>query len=293
MSDLFEVDVNGMKVFGRRRAATPSASLEKPPLIVAFHGGGFTSAYFDSGRYSLLHRAAAAGCPAIALDRPGYGATPRLAAGDGALARNADLLNEAISRIWRDRDFDAGGVVLVGHSVGGGIINYLAGETTDWPLLGVAISGVLAAVPSNVYPFWNDLPPSDWIKAPFDRGLLFGPPGSYPEAAAELCESIGVPLWTREAIEMFSILPNELADLGARIRVPMLIHSDDLAAIKGDGEADLRLLKTMYPNAASVTTKFVPNAGHCIDFHHAGETFQEEQIAFAIDCARHAALLAA
>ncbi len=184
---------------------------------------------------------------------------------------------------------------MIGPAAGGGIINYLAGDTTDWPLLGVAMSGILAAVPSNIHPFWNDLPPSDWIETPSDfrLGLMFGPPGSYPEGAAEVCDSLNVPLWTREAIELFSILPNELAELGAKIRAPVLIHCDDLAAIKGDGEEELRLLKQLYPNAASVTTKFVPNAGHCIDFHHAGEAFQEEQIAFAVDCARRNALQAA
>jgi pimeloyl-ACP methyl ester carboxylesterase len=47
------------------------------PLVVAIHGGGFTSAYFDVPGYSLLKRAALLGIPAVAVDRPGYAASDR------------------------------------------------------------------------------------------------------------------------------------------------------------------------------------------------------------------------
>ena len=47
--------------------------LPNAPLIVAIHGGTYTSAYFDVPGYSLLDRADASGVPIIAPDRPGYG----------------------------------------------------------------------------------------------------------------------------------------------------------------------------------------------------------------------------
>ncbi|MDT5099087.1 MAG: hypothetical protein QOC76_2824, partial [Mycobacterium sp.] len=55
------------------------ASVPEPKaVIVAIHGGATSAAYFDCpGRpeLSLLRSAAANGYTAIALDRPGYGAS--------------------------------------------------------------------------------------------------------------------------------------------------------------------------------------------------------------------------
>ena len=48
------------------------------PLVIALHGGTYTSEYFDIPGYSLLDRAEAAGVPVIALDRPNYGGSSPL-----------------------------------------------------------------------------------------------------------------------------------------------------------------------------------------------------------------------
>lgn len=287
MSSAFSIDLDGLHLSGRKSLPSRHPVLDSPPLIVALHGGGFTSAYFDSGAYSLMDRAAAAGCPSVALDRPGYGSSTRLAEGDEAILRNAEVLQAAIGDLWRNRDFDAVGVVLLGHSVGGGIANIIASERPDWPLLGIAVSGILAGTPTGIPPFWEEMPPSAWIETPFDfrLGMMFGPADSYAPGAPELSETATAPLWTREAIEMFSIVPGRLRNIAAKIDVPVLIHSDDLAAFRGNGEDELARLANCYVNAPSVTTSLVPNAGHCIDFHLAGAAYQKEQVDFAVRCA--------
>jgi pimeloyl-ACP methyl ester carboxylesterase len=48
------------------------------PLVVAIHGGTYTSAYFDVPGASLMERAAANGIPIVAPDRPGYVDSPIL-----------------------------------------------------------------------------------------------------------------------------------------------------------------------------------------------------------------------
>jgi pimeloyl-ACP methyl ester carboxylesterase len=127
-----------MEISGRKTAAAGAVHRENPPLIVAVHGGGYTSEYFDAGEYSLLDRAAAAGVPSIAIDRPGYGASTALPHGDRAVPRNAEVLQSAIAKLWNERDHDAAGIVIVGHSIGSTTSLYLASQPTDWPLLGVA-----------------------------------------------------------------------------------------------------------------------------------------------------------
>ena len=290
MSEPIKIGMGEYQISGRRVIASTSAKLDNPPLIVALHGGGFTSSYFDCGEYSLLDRASAAGCPCIAIDRPGYGMSTRLPSGDQALASNAKLLSLVIGQLWKQRDFDASGIVLLGHSAGAGIVNHLSGLALDWPLLGVAFSGSTASIPRDIPPFWEDLPPQEWIRSSFESNLalLFGPPGTYAAGAPELCDKIGVPFWAREAIEMFSVFPTELPEVGARIRVPVHCWLDDLASVRQNAHDQLSIFSKAYPNAPSVKTTFVPRAGHCIDFHLVGKAFQEEQIAFSIDCAARA-----
>lgn len=59
---------------------TENTSPHTKPVLVAIHGGTYTSQYFDVPGYSLIDRAIAAGFQIVALDRPGYGTTDALAA---------------------------------------------------------------------------------------------------------------------------------------------------------------------------------------------------------------------
>ncbi|WP_442790219.1 alpha/beta fold hydrolase [Nocardia sp. CDC153] len=54
---------------------------EPRPLLVLLHGGGYTREYFQVCGADLVDRAAGAGFDVLAVDRPGYGASPALARG--------------------------------------------------------------------------------------------------------------------------------------------------------------------------------------------------------------------
>ena len=287
MSEEIQIEVGDSKIFGRKKSASPSVDLDHPPLIVALHGGGFTSSYFDCGEYSLLDRASAAGCPCIAIDRPGYGLSTRIPEGDRAVPRNAKLLQTVISQIWRQRDFDASGVVLIGHSVGGGIVNYIASEITDWPLIGVAFSGVLATPPSNIPPFWNDFRRDEWIHTPSEYRLpiMLGPPSTYRQDAPALTNRISTTAWWGEVVDMFNLWPAELAEVCAKIRVPVHCRVGAFDPTWAKEPEDLDRFAKAFTRAPVVDVKLVGNAGHCIEFHVVGDVFQREEIAFAIDCA--------
>lgn len=63
--------VRGMTISGRTRLTPNFRPTTDYPLVIAIHGGTYTSTYFDVPGYSLLDRAAALGIPSIAIDRPG------------------------------------------------------------------------------------------------------------------------------------------------------------------------------------------------------------------------------
>ena len=49
----------GMSITGRRRLLAGPPAAADVPLVIALHGGTYTSTYFDIPGYSLLDRAAA------------------------------------------------------------------------------------------------------------------------------------------------------------------------------------------------------------------------------------------
>ena len=78
----------------------PAVEIAGLPLLAALHGGTYTSAYFGvaggpSG--SFLEIAARNGFPVLAVDRPGYGESTLLADGENTFARQAEILDQAIT----------------------------------------------------------------------------------------------------------------------------------------------------------------------------------------------------
>ena len=87
------------QISGRSRLV-PKPVLATTPLVIAVHGGTYTSRYFDVPGYSLLDRAAANGIPILAIDRPMYGVTPALPNGEAGLVAQATYLRAALQDAW-------------------------------------------------------------------------------------------------------------------------------------------------------------------------------------------------
>ncbi|MFN2536677.1 MAG: alpha/beta fold hydrolase [Mycobacteriales bacterium] len=110
-------------------------------LIVALHGGGARAAYFDSPvdpASSLIRLAAAAGWRAVALDRPGYGASAALAASRLRVADQVPLIARATAQLRPD----ACPVLLVGHSLGALVAVHAAALEALPGLVALAIGGI-------------------------------------------------------------------------------------------------------------------------------------------------------
>ena len=120
------------------------------PLLVALHGGTYSSAYFEVAGGplgSFLDVAGRNGFAVLTIDRPGYGESTLLPEEENTFARQAAILDDAIGQaveIW-----PTSGVVLVGHSIGGMISLEIAARHPGWPLLGVASSGNGARIPAG------------------------------------------------------------------------------------------------------------------------------------------------
>ena len=65
----------------------------------------------------------------------------------GLLEANAECLDAGIAELWRRNEGAASGIFLVGHSVGGAVAILIAARERQWPLLGIAVSGVGLTLP--------------------------------------------------------------------------------------------------------------------------------------------------
>ena len=116
----------GMSITGKRRPAEGAAVAQDVPLIIAVHGGTYTSEYFDIPGHSLLDHAAGLGIPIVAIDRPGYRVSTPVGASDSIILKNAEVLDQVIAELWEAWGQGTSGVFLIGHSIGGAVVTAIA-----------------------------------------------------------------------------------------------------------------------------------------------------------------------
>ncbi|MBU1815653.1 MAG: alpha/beta hydrolase [Gammaproteobacteria bacterium] len=280
---------------GRVRLPSSGGNRFPRPLVVALHGGTYTSRYFDVPGASLLDRAVANGIPVVALDRPGYGGSPALPAGQSTVIGQATYLLGVLEDCWQRYGEGTQGIFLIGHSIGGAITASIAAQAVSalpaFPLLGVALSGMCLKTPPEHKPMWESLPdtPTVEMPGPVKVQMMFGPAGSYHAAMVEASQSADAPAPKAELVDIVSTWTTNAPATLAAIRVPVHYRqaAQDPLWIMGAEEVD-GFAKAL-ANAPRVDAAMVHNTGHCMDFHHYGHTLQLQQLAFALQCACEAA----
>jgi pimeloyl-ACP methyl ester carboxylesterase len=212
------------------RASGPISGDGSSPLVIAIHGGTYTSRYFDVPGYSLLERAGANGVPAVAIDRYGYGGTP--CAPDMSILGQAARLREDLLRVWADHQGACPGVVLIGHSIGAAITLGLAADPGGLPLLGAAVSGIGVRTPGDHAQMWNSLPdlPTVEMPTPIKDQLMFGPPGSFDDAMPAASHIANAPVPKAELVDIVGEWQSRAAAVCARVRVRCTIAKPNRTA---------------------------------------------------------------
>ena len=277
----------GFVVGGRSNRPVHTPQRPDVPLIIALHGGTYTSEYFDIPGHSLLERAADIGIPVIALDRPNYASSSPLDAGESIILANARVLSDVIGEIWLDHGAGSSGIVLVGHSIGAAVATAIAAQPHHWPLLGLAISGCLVHVPGESRAAWESLPdiPMIDLPTPMKDQVMFGPVGSYDDdmPAASYPSNTLVP--KAELLDITGTWITGRAAVCAGVTVPVHHRQGEFDHLWITDDNEIKQFREGFNSAPSIDTRIQPGAGHCIDFHRAGEALQLSQLAFALECA--------
>ena len=273
-----------LKGWHAQRTVEPDGDAN-PTLIVCLHGGGCTSKYFDLEGVSFVERATGQGFEVLNLDRPGHGLSERLPRGPELLARNARVINEAISEaVVTLRATD---VVLVANSIGGAIAICLAAANPPW-LRGVAVASVgirpRTMLPRLVNPLRLALYSFE-LPAFAQKRSFFGSKGSYDPGVAELStRELKAPAVLDELHEIAFWWPKYNAVFAADVRVPVDAALGEWDALWNSNTVDTDDFGRLFTASPRVTSRLIEGAGHCVDLHHAGAELHQHQLDFARKC---------
>jgi pimeloyl-ACP methyl ester carboxylesterase len=280
--DVVSIDADGLRVSG----ITVRGELSGGPLLVALHGGSYTSRYFDVPGHSLLERAAANNIAAVALDRPGYANSAALPPEEHTFDRSAGILSTAIGRLWDDYGPPHDGVVLVGHSIGAAISVHLAAKQPEWPLLGIALSGIHDVAPAQVRNAWDAMPAGQPVTfTPEQRRTFFyGPDWTIEPDIVQRAEISAAPVPLSELLEVVGRWPEEAAGLAARVTVPVHYLAFEFERLWTIDAATVRDFAAHFTASPLVASELMPGIGHDADHHRNSQAFHLRQFAFALDC---------
>lgn len=269
------------------RCNMPFLAVRNPsPLLIAIHGGSYTAGYFDLPGHSLLAVAARQNLPIIALDRPGYGGSAMLERGPDAITRTAERLEHIIGHIWQSLAASYTGVVVIGHSIGAAISVVLAARQPDWPLLGVAISGVGVHPAPGSGEAWAKLPDEALVSMPvaIKNAVMFGPAGTYEPTMPQMSHQADALTPRDELIDIVTRWQEAFPSLAASVQAPLHYRQAEFDNLWVVNEEEIARFSACFTHTPSCDARIYRGAGHCIDFHYAGEALQLEQLAFALRC---------
>jgi len=282
------------KLFGELsgRSYRPEGALAPhTPLVIAIHGGTYTSAYFDIAGCSLFAQAAANRIPLIAPDRPGYEGSLALPAAEMNIAGQARYLTAALQDAWQHHGAGTAGIVLIGHSIGGAIAAQIAANLAaapgEVPLLGLAISGVCLNTPPEFGPLWAQLPdtPMVGMPPPVKDMVMFGPDGSFDPAVVRASDSANSEAPKAELLDIVGGWHANAHEILGRIEVPVHYRQAEVDRLWIVNQGEVDGFAAALSHSPRVDAEMMVGTGHCIDLHHVGRALQLQQLGFALQCA--------
>lgn len=277
--EAIEVEGAGITLTG---FATSTAESDRP-LLLLLHGGGVNAHYFAATPDSVIELAAANGFPAIALNRPGYADSESLDGEEGSFARQAEVIDAAMGRLWETRGEERPGAVVFGHSIGAAVTIYLAARKPSWPLLGVSITGISISAPPFLVHAWASLPPGQRIE--FVPGASGTIQLSTEPSKGEPSTSWQAATPSAEFVEVATKWPAECPGVSAEVSVPVQYAVGERDKLWVVGETTARDCAALFPNAPYVDAQVLPDVGHAVEHGGVlGRSHQLRQLSFALRC---------
>jgi pimeloyl-ACP methyl ester carboxylesterase len=262
-----------------------AAAADPRGVIVAFHGGASTAAYFDCPghpRLSLLRAGAALGYTVIALDRPGYGASAPYPDAMQRPEQRVALAYGAVDKILGSSPRGAG-LFLLAHSAGCELaVRMTTDETADHAaLIGLELAGTglqYADAANEI------LKTATATTRPVGlRELLWQPAHLYPaEVLSGITNSSTGALYEAEMTKDWP--RQDFPALAGEVSVPVQFSVADHERVwKSDPEA-LAGIAAMFTAAPRFVINEQVGAGHNLSLSVSAAAYHLKVLAFVEDC---------
>lgn len=257
-------------------------------VVVALHGGGTTSVYFDcpgQSQLSLLRTGAALGYTVIGLDRPGYGSSALYPEATTDSEQRVRLAYLAVDRILGDRSRGAG-LFILGHSNGCELALRMAADDRGAGILGLELAGTGLRYTDAARDALSTAGPG---KRPVGlRELLWEPASLYPEAVLRGITH-ALPGSAYEAKMVADWPRRDFPSLAARVGVPVRFTFAEHEKIWQSDPAAQRAIRDIFTATDSFTSNDQPDAGHNLSVGFSAAEYHRSVLSFASDCVAAAA----
>lgn len=261
--------------------ARPDSGADGGPVLVAIHGGGYSSHYwrFESmGEATLAHIGPAEGLTVVAVNRPGTGLDDVPVT---TFDQQADLIIRTVAGLLAgplagtdSAPRDRRPVVLVGHSIGAALSCLIAAEHSNRiNVVGIDVSGFATRFRTgDSLATLQTVAGSPEPVTVGDRErteLFFGESGTWDQGVAAEDNAAACPA---EPLDLGEILkfPGMLATVASQIDVPVnysLGGSDILYAVDDDS---VDLVRAGFTASPAFAGHLYEQLGHCIHLHRRG-----------------------
>jgi pimeloyl-ACP methyl ester carboxylesterase len=254
-------------------------------VIVAFHGGASTAAYFDCPghpRLSLLRTAAALGYTAIALDRPGYGSSAPYPDAMELPDQRVALAYGAIAKVLGNSPRGAG-VFLVGHSAGCELAVRLAADerATDAGVIGIELAGTGTRYSESTAEIMRSATATQ--RPTGLREVLWQPAHLYPpDVLSGMTNSSG---GARYEVDTTRRWPRQdFPALAARVQVPVQFSAAEHERVWQSDTETLGQIRAMFRSSPRFVINEQVGTGHNMSLSNAAAAYHLKVLSFVEEC---------
>jgi pimeloyl-ACP methyl ester carboxylesterase len=260
-------------------------ALAKDPtaVVVAFHGGASTAAYFDCPGHpdlSLLRTGADQGYTMVALDRPGYGASAPYPDAMQRPEQRVALAYAAIDKMLGANPRGAG-VFLVGHSAGCELAVRMAADDRAADVIGLELAGTGV----EYHPATAEILQTATATARPKglRDVLWQPADLYPDdVLSGMTNSATGALYE---VEMTKSWPRQdFPALAARVRVPVQFTVAEHERVWRSDPETLAQIGAMFTSSSRFVINEQAETGHNLSLSVNAAAYHTKVLSFVKEC---------
>jgi pimeloyl-ACP methyl ester carboxylesterase len=264
-------------------SALVAAVPEPKAVIVAVHGGATSAAYFDCPGHpelSFLRAAALEGFTAIALDRPGYGASAFYHDAMTEADRRVGFALGAVDKILGESSRGAG-LFLLAHSAGCELGLRIVVDERARDVIGVELSGTGLRYGDAAKAIISEATATS--RPAGLRDLLWQPTDLYPPEV--LTGGLSAPGAPYEAGVTANWPRRDFGEIAARVTVPVEFSVADHERVWESTPQAAQAVAALFTSARRVVVNDMPDSGHNLSVGWSAGEYHRRVLSFVDECA--------